>query len=61
MSANKLTVKQAYIESEICYTGKSGRALLVVLKNATQDELKLLKELGDHDHIFEATEAKKEK
>lgn len=59
MSAQKLTVKQAHLESEICYTGKDNRSYSVALKNASQDQLRVLKELGDFDHIFEPE--KKEK
>ena len=51
MSA-KLIVKKEHLDSEIHYEGK-GSSYKVVLKDATQDQLKILKELGDFDHIFE--------
>jgi hypothetical protein len=58
MGAQKLVVKQEYLKSEICYTA-NGRPYLVPLKDASQDQLKVLKGLGEYDHIFEPE--KKEK
>jgi len=55
MGAIKLVVKKEYLDNQISFQGPGG-AVNVVLKNATQRDLELLKETnkGELDYIFEA-------
>lgn len=52
----KLTVKKEQLESEVHYSW-NGSSYKVLLKDATQDQLAVLKELGMD--IFEVKEAEK--
>jgi hypothetical protein len=53
----KLTVKKENIESEVHYSW-NGSSYKVLLKDATQDQLAVLKELGMD--VFEKEDKKKE-
>lgn len=52
---SKLTVKTQYLESSICYQ-RNGSPYNIVLKEASQQDLEILKETGkgDFDHLFES-------
>ena len=56
----KLIVKQEHLQSEIHFEAH-GSSRVVILKNATQAELELLKKQGVFDHIFETEKVDKSK
>ena len=53
----KLTVKKEYLESEI-HASHNNSSIKVVLKEATQEQLAILKAKGDFDHLFENAKEK---
>jgi len=53
----KLTVKKEYLESEI-HASHNNSSIKVVLKEATQEQLAILKSKGDFDHLFENAKEK---
>lgn len=56
--ANKLIVRKEHLDSEIHF-GHNNSSYKVVLKEATQEQLQILKSLGDFDHIFEKSDKEK--